>query len=189
MFEHLLIYLRETLDYGIEFNGFESFRLAVYTDVDWAEHKSDRKSITDSLLKMTDESIFCRSAKQTSVALFITKVEYIAIFEIFKKLLAIREIVIELRVLSSDYIFSLLIDSNEAIVLFKGENITRNVRHVNIRYHHIRDLIERGLINVLYISSLKMIADGLIESLSKKLLMKFVGMLNLTSRQSKTSSE
>ena len=163
--KQILRYLRGTMDYGIIFDGSLGLQLVAYTDADWAGDKSDRKSTTGSLIKIAGGPVYWRSTKQTGVSLSTTEAEYIAASETSRKIISIRGILQELGMIDPDFTFPLLIDNNGAIAVSKGEKITRNARHIEIRYHHIRDLIEKGVIDVAHIPSAQMAADGFTKPL------------------------
>src|SRR5205809_7392397 len=99
------------------------------------------------------------------MSLFITETEYIAVSEISCKIISIHDILQELKMIDSDFIFPLLIDNNSMIVISKDEKITCNVCHIEIHYHHIQDLIEKAVIDISHISSAQMAADGFTKSL------------------------
>ena len=61
--------------------------------------------------------------------------------------------------IDSDFIFLLLIDNNNMIVISKDKKITHNACHIEIHYHHIWDLIEKVIIDVVHILSAQMAAD------------------------------
>src|SRR5204863_7395543 len=94
------------------------------------------------------------------MSLFIIKIKYIAVSEISCKIISICDILQELKMIDSDFIFLLLIDNNGVIAVSKGKKITCNARHIEICYHHIQDLIEKGIIDVIHILSAQMAADG-----------------------------
>ena len=71
----------------------------------------------------------------------------------------------ELGIIDPKFAFPLLIDNNGAIAVSKGEKITRNARHIEIRYHHIRDLIKKAVIEISHIPSAQMAADGFTKAL------------------------
>ena len=136
-----------------------------YTDTDWAGDRSDCKSTTRSLIKIAGGPVYWRSTKQTGVSLSTTEAEYIAASETSRKIISIRGILQELGMIDPDFTFPLLIDNNGAIAVSKGEKITRNARHIEIRYHHIQDLIEKAVIDISHIPSAQMAADGFTKPL------------------------
>src|SRR5205085_10825440 len=99
------------------------------------------------------------------MSLFITEIKYIAISETSHKIISIHSILQELKMINSDFIFSLLIDNNETIAVSKDKKITQNTHHIEIHYHHIQDLIEKVIIDISHISSAQMTADSFTKSL------------------------
>src|SRR5213083_1812462 len=102
--------------------------------------------------------------KQTDVLLFMTKAEYIVISETVKNILIIHEILHKLSIILKDFVFSLLIDNTGMIAVSESEKVTRNARHIDIHYHHIRDLIEKKTIEISHIPTGGMAADGLTKA-------------------------
>ena len=178
----LLRYLRGTLDLGIEFDGSEGFRIAAYSDSDWGADLIDRKSTSGSLIKIAGGPVLWRSSKQSGVSLSTTEAEYIAASETAKSILIIRGILMELDVIDEEFVFPLMIDNTGGIAISGGEKVTRNARHIDIRYHHIRDLVAKRIIEVLYIPSAQMAADGLTKALAAVPFQEFRQHLGLTSR-------
>ena len=125
------------MNYEIVFDSSLDLQLVIYTDADWAGDKSDCKSTIRSLIKIVEESVFWCSVKQIGVSLFITEAEYIVVSETSCKIISIHDILQELRMINSDFIFSLLIDNNDMIVINKDKKITCNAHHIEIHYHHI----------------------------------------------------
>src|SRR2546421_12509602 len=114
-----------------------------------------------SLIKIVRALIHWRSIKQTDILLSTTETEYIAVSETVKNVIITHEILHELGIISEDFAFLLLINNTGAIVISEGEKVTRNARHIDICYHHIRDLIEKKIIEVSHILTGEMTADSL----------------------------
>ena len=92
----------------------------------------------------------------------------------------IHGILVELDIIPADFAFPLLINNTGSIAVSEGEKITRNARHVDICYHHIRDLIQNGTIEVLHISSRDMAADGLTKALGAIKFKEFRSLIELS---------
>jgi hypothetical protein len=151
-----------------------------YSDADWAGDTTDRKSTTGSLIKIADGPIYWRSAKQGGVSLSTTEAEYIAASETAKNVITTRGILEELGVTEPGFAFPLIIDNTGSIAVSGGEKITRNARHIDIRYYHIRDLIGKGLIEVLHTSSAKMAADGFTKALPEAKFKEFRELIGVS---------
>ena len=178
--KHVLRYLKGTIDHGILFDGKQGYSLVAYSDADWAGDTMDRKSTTGSLIKIAGGPIYWRSSKQGGVSLSTTEAEYIAASETAKNVIATRGILEEMAITDPDFAFPLLIDNTSAIAVSSGEKVTRNARHIEIRYHHIRDLIAKGLIKVLHIESNKMAADGFTKALPEPAFKEFRDLIGVS---------
>ena len=85
----------------------------------------------------------------------------------------------KLQIISDNFVYSLLVDNSDIIALFKNEKIIKNIRHIDIHYHHIQNLIVYELISILYILSVNMTVNELIKTLSEQLFCQFHQMLEL----------
>jgi hypothetical protein len=71
-------YLKGTLDYGVCYIGDHDFRLCGYTDSDWVQSVSYRKSASRCYFSLGLAMISWQSKKQSSISLSTTEAEYIA---------------------------------------------------------------------------------------------------------------
>jgi len=97
-----------------------------------------------------------------------------------KNIIMIHDILVKLDVIPADFAFSLLIDNTSSIVISGGKKITRNTRHVDICYHHIRNLIQNSMIEVLHIPSRDMTADELMKTLGAIKFKEFRSLIELS---------
>ena len=113
------------------------------------------------------------------MSLFITEIKYIAISETSHKIISIHSILQELKMINSDFIFSLLIDNNETIAVSKDKKITQNTHHIEIHYHHIQNLIKKVIINVSHILSAQMTAASFTKLLNTVKFDKFCDLIGI----------
>ena len=66
-----------------------------------------------------------------------------------------------------------------ANLLIKNAHIHERSKHIDVIYHNIRDLHQKNLIQLNYVSSANMIVDDLTKSLSKDKFKEFVKQLKL----------
>ena len=76
-------------------------------------------------------------------------------------------------------------DNNDAIALVKNRQVSERSKHIDIVYHYIRDLQKLEKINVSYMPTNDMKADGLTKPLAKQ---KFQRFLELIGMRESTSS-
>jgi len=70
-------------------------------------------------------------------------------------------------------------DNTASIRLVKNNQISERLKHVDVVYHHIRDLQQKGQINVSYIPTDDMTADGLTKPLAKIKFQRFLDLLGM----------
>ena len=63
--------------------------------------------------------------------------------------------------------------------LVKNLHIIERFKHIDIAYHHIRNLIKKNVIQLNYIFSSQMMTNEMTKSLSKKRFKVFVRQLNM----------
>ena len=56
-------------------------------------------------------------------------------------------------------------DNQGCIKLATSERINARTKHIDIRHHHLRDLVENGIIELEYCETDKMIADAMTKPL------------------------
>jgi hypothetical protein len=64
-----------------------------------------------------------------------------------------------------------------ALVILGSQN--RRTRHINVRYHYIRECIESGIIAPHYTPTSKMLADGFTKALDRLKFATFVSSIGM----------
>jgi hypothetical protein len=99
-----------------------------------------------------------------------------------KKAIWIREFLRELEFRSRDNQFVLIFaDNKSAIDLIINSLYHKRTKHIEMRWHWIKKMMNRKKITLRYLLINEMIADDLIKSLSVSAFSKFRIMLNLSS--------
>lgn len=62
----------------------------------------------------------------------------------------------------------ILCDNESAIKLTKTDEFRPRTKHIDIRYHHLRDKVEAGIINVQYVATHENAADSLTKAVTKQ---------------------
>ena len=77
-----------------------------------------------------------------------------------------------------------LLNDNQVVnFLIRNAHIYEQLKHIDVVYHHVKDLYNKNLIKLNYILSANIIVDDLIKSLLKNKFKKFVTQLKF--RESK----
>lgn len=184
--KELLRYLRSTVTQKLRYGpGDPHDHFLIYSDADWASDKSDRKSVSGSLAMFYGGPISWSSKKQRSVATSSCEAEYIALSSSAKQGQWIAQILRDLGcpqyIRENTHTVHLLGDNQGAIALVKNPHLHERSKHIDICYHHIRDLVQKGNLEVSYISTRDMVADGLTKPLQRINFEKFklqLGVVN-----------
>ncbi|KAK4409459.1 Retrovirus-related Pol polyprotein from transposon TNT 1-94 [Sesamum angolense] len=154
----LLRYLNGSNNSGIKFSKCsEGVKLMGYVDSNYANDRDNRRSTTSYVFTLCGACISWKSQLQNIVALSTTEVEYIAITEAFKEALWLEGLLKEIGFLKQKVtIFS---DSQSRIQLCKNPVFHDRTKHIDVRYHFIRDIVENGTVNLEKIRSEENPAD------------------------------
>ena len=60
------------------------------------------------------------------------------------------------------------VDNVSAIFMAETANSTNRTRHVDMRYHFVREYVEEGIIKILFVSTDKNLADMFTKNATKK---------------------
>jgi len=162
----VLRYAFHTRNYTLKYSGDGSFKLELngFADADYGSNLIDRKSTTGYIFVFCGGPISWQSRKQPTVALSTMEAEYMALSDGIHELLSRMYYITELGIslIQPTITFT---DNQAAIALADGEGDYRRAKHINIRYHFIRDHLLRGTVEINYIPSEKQPADFLTKAL------------------------
>ena len=179
--KRLLRYLRSTIKSRICFGP--GGKLVVYSDADYASDKTDRKSISASVGLIGGGPVFWGSKKQTAVATATTEAEYVAMSTTAKQGQWVAQILRDMGyggyVASNHQTVDTRGDNQGAIALTKNPHLTERSKHIDIAYHYIRDLQERGRVSVSYVPTDTMAADGLSKPLPRSTFQRFMSQIGM----------
>lgn len=162
-------YLKGNSNYGLKLT--KRSELSVFVDADYGGDKSTRKSTTGFLLMMGTSPTSWYSKLQHCVAVSTAESEYYAIDECSKCCLWYENIFNELGVNCN--CITINVDNKAAIHISENETINPKSRHIDIKYHHIRELIKSNKIKLKYIKTNKNLADGFTKYLNTNAMKNF----------------
>ena len=157
----LVRYLRSTSHRTIAYGSKVTEGVEGYADSDWAADKDDRKSTTGVVYTLGGGAISWASRKQKSVSTSTTEAEYVALSIAARQGLWICQLMSELG--REAYIRRIRIksDNEGALSLVKNPRVHDRSKHIDIVYHHVRDLYARGKVTVGYVPTKEQPADML----------------------------
>ena len=139
-----------------------------YTDSDMAGDLDGRKSTTGFLYTFAGGAVSWQSRLQRCVALSTTEAEYIAIAEGGKEMLWLKRFLEELGFKQKEY--KVHCDSQSALDLSKNSMYHSRTKHIDIRYHWIREVMDQQLLKLVKIHTKENPADMLTKVVSREKL-------------------
>ena len=118
-------------------------------DSDWASNADDRKSTTDGCFYVGANLVAWMSKKQNSVFLSTAEVEYIAAGSYCSQLLWMKKVLTNYGISQDTMV--VYCDNSSTIDISKNHVQHSKTKHIEIRYHFIRDLVERKIMCLEYI--------------------------------------
>ena len=165
------MYLVGTSKYCLVLDGKSHKGLCAYTDSDWARNKNDYRSIMGNLLKIAGGAVSWTTQTQKSVALSSTEAEYMAMASSARQVMWVKSLYKEIG--RNDEVIPIYADNQGAI--FMSQNLVTNSKskHIDLRYHYIRERILDGAIKPFYVEGSKNTADIFMKNLGHEKFSKF----------------
>ncbi|WVZ80557.1 hypothetical protein U9M48_028025 [Paspalum notatum var. saurae] len=140
-------YLKFTPELGLWYSSGSFLSLRGFSDADHAGCRIDRKSTSGTCQLLGTSLVSWSSRKQASVSLSTTDAEYIAAASTL-----------------SDFghrfgKIPLLVESTSAISVAKNPVLHSRTKHIDVRFHFLRDHYEKGDIDLVHVASENQLAD------------------------------
>ena len=161
-------YIKGTSNLGLTFNGTND-KLIGFSDASYAD-SSDKTSTSGYVIKLLSDTVNWRCWKQKCVTTSTCEAEYVAMSELSKECMATKYIAN--RILNNKFTEILIFGDNKPSIDSTEKSGTPNLRHVNIRYYHIKQCIDKGEVTVKWISNEYQIADIFTKPLAQDKLEK-----------------
>ncbi|KAJ0392560.1 hypothetical protein ATCC90586_009433 [Pythium insidiosum] len=173
--KRVLRYLVGTINYGIAYTKIQStaggvITLNGYCDSDWGNDPETRKSISGFVFTIAGGAVSWMSKRQPVVAQSTAEAEYVAACEASMEAMAMTHIVSEiLPSLATKPVVG--IDNSAAIVMATNPTYSRRTRHIELRWHYVRDQVQRNLLELVKVRGDVNPADVFTKPLDKAKLM------------------
>ncbi|CAG7720599.1 unnamed protein product [Allacma fusca] len=164
--KNILRYLRKPINLVITYGNESGMELFGFTDSDYAGDKLQRRSTSDHTFLINGKPISWCSQQQPVVAMSSTAAEYIALASRAREAVWLRRFLGELGVAPKTATV-ICVDNQSAIRLAKNPEMHNRTKHIDVRYHFSRDLVEEKEIQLEYVATTEQAADGLTKPLTK----------------------
>ena len=180
--KRILRYLKGTPNLGIWYPRESSFNLIGYTDSDYAGSVVDRKSTSGSCQFLGSRLISWYSKKQQTVSNSTAEAEYIAAGSCCAQILWIRNQLRDYGIMLSN--IPILCDNISTIAISNNPVQHPRTKHIDVRYHFIREHVMNGTVELHFVPSEEQTADIFTKPLDESTFTFLVGKLGMLNSSS-----
>ena len=147
--------------------GETKWSMKAFCDSDFAGDTETRKSISGYIIYLKGIPVVWKSKGQRSVSLSSTEAAYMAILEVMAEILFVKSVLEFLKV-ECKFPIQVQVDNVGAIYLAKQAVTSNRTKHIDTRYHFVRDYVEDGVVKVQFIWSEENDADIFTKNLQEE---------------------
>nr|GEU47541.1 hypothetical protein [Tanacetum cinerariifolium] len=172
-------YLRVIVSQGLWYPKDSSIALTTFANADHDGCQDTRHSTSGSMQFLGDRLVSWSSKRQKSVAISSTKAEYIALCDCCAQIRWMRSQL-------TDYGFGfnkipMYCDNKSAIALCCNNVQHSRSKHINIRYHFIKEHVKNGVIELYFVNTKYQLADIFTKALSRERIEFLINKLGMRS--------
>lgn len=179
--KRILRYVQATIDFGVQYKRGEEEELLGYVDSDYAGDEDDKKSTSGYAFMFGGAAISWVSKKQPIVTLSTTEAEFVSAANGACQAIWLRNLLEEIG-FSQTGKTVLLCDNSSTIKLSKNPVLHGRSKHIHVRYHFLRELVNDGIIELKYCSTLEQLADIMTKAVSLDVFEKLRRSLGVCAR-------
>ncbi|GJS22974.1 retrovirus-related pol polyprotein from transposon TNT 1-94 [Tanacetum coccineum] len=159
-------YLRGTVNQGLWYPKDSSIALTAFADADHAGCQDTRRSTSGSMQFLGDRLVSWSSKRQKSVAISSTEAEYIAMSGCCAQILWMRS---QLTDYGLGFNKIPMYCDNKSVIALCCNNVQHSrSKHIDIRFHFIKEHVENGVIELYFVNTEYQLADIFTKALAKE---------------------
>ncbi|GJU63911.1 hypothetical protein Tco_1245746 [Tanacetum coccineum] len=177
-------YLRQSYNMGLWYPKDFGFELIAYSDADHARCKDDYKSTSGGLQFLGGKLMSWSSKKQDCTAMSTAEAEYVSLSTCCAQVIWMRT-----QLLDYGYKYNRILmyrDSKSTIAISCNPVQHSETKHIDIRYHFIKEHVEKGTVEIYFVGTEYQLADLFTKALPKErfeYLVHRIGMRCMTPTQ------
>ncbi|XP_062539157.1 uncharacterized protein LOC134207457 [Armigeres subalbatus] len=157
----VLRYIKGTLNVGLVYRADnEGQLLEVFSDADWGNDITDRCSISGAVFKVFGATVSWFARKQHTVSLSSTEAELVALCAAACHSQWLVRVLKELGWNSNNPVL-FWEDNQSTMKIVSNPKDTGRLKHIDVKYFFVRDLVQNGKIKIEYVPSAEQQADML----------------------------
>jgi len=168
----VLRYVKGSVDKGLVYNKSASGIFQGFSDADWAGDYETRRSTTGFMFIFGGAAVSWASKLQKTVTLSTMEAEYMALCEASKKTVWLDKLIqrVTMLVTQSDNLVgpvNIKVDDSGCIGFAKNPVEHKRTKHIEIRFHFVRDAITTDKVILEHCPTDEMAADPMTKELAK----------------------
>ncbi|MBW0537277.1 hypothetical protein O181_076992 [Austropuccinia psidii MF-1] len=179
-FLQVLQYLFHTRHLSLHYHHQENNQIISYADADWGNNPVNRQSVSGYVVSRNHHLISWRSKRQSTVSHSTMEAKYKALSEIMKGTMWLLNFCKEINLPLSNK--PIILNDNKGAIdlaLCKANHNSFKTKHMDIKLHYIRELLQDKKIKLQHVSTQNMIANFLTKEVGKTSLKNSPISLNL----------
>ncbi|GKE07496.1 hypothetical protein Tco_1399514 [Tanacetum coccineum] len=177
-------YLRETVNRGLRYLKDSSIILTAYADDDHAGCQDTRRSTSGSMQLLGDRLVSWSSKRQNSAAISNTEAEYIALSGCCAQVLWMRSKLTDYGLGFNK--IPMCCDNKSSITLSCNNVQHSRSKHIDIRFHFIKEQVENGVVELYFVNMEYQLADIFTKALCRESIEFLINKLGMRSFTPKT---
>ena len=175
----VLRYLKDTPNQCLHYRTQFQSSLKAFSDSDFATCESTRRSTSGTVIMYNDVPIAWQSKRQKFVAPSTWAAEYVAGYHTAQHVICIRHLLADLQH-PEQKPTPLFMDNAGAVITANTPHPTPKSKHIDVKYHYLKEQIARSRIDLQHIPSTNNAADVLTKALKPAKYRQQVKLLRLT---------
>jgi hypothetical protein len=148
----ILRYIKHTLQCGIFYEAKSQLQVHGYTDVDWADNVSDKRSTSGFMFSFGSGAISWSSKKQPTIALSSTEAEYRGVAIAACEVVWLQKLLSDLGH-SMDVLVVIYCDNISSILLANNSVYHARTKHIEVHYHFITEKVLAREIDLIHVNT------------------------------------
>jgi len=175
----ILKYLKTTKDMSLVFDGSHPDQVVAYADASWASDQDTGRSVTGYVVTVNGSSVSWKSQRQQTVAMSSTEAEYMALFAVVQEVIWMKRFLDQVSPKHTSQEIIVYQDNKSAILLASNPTQHSRTKHINTKFHFVREQVTSGQVKLQYLPTEDMTADILTKAVSGVKLTKHIKSFGL----------
>ncbi|XP_061376199.1 uncharacterized mitochondrial protein AtMg00810-like [Gastrolobium bilobum] len=156
--KRILRYVKGTISQGLHYSKSDKYKLTGYSDSDWCRDVDDRKSTAGYVFFMGNTAFTWVSKKEPIVTLSTCEAEYVAASWCVCHAIWLRNLLSKLEQ-GQVGATEIQVDNKSAVELAKNPVNHERSKHIDVRFHFIRDQVKEGKVELTHVASRDQVGD------------------------------